>query len=411
MKQIVNITIKKHHALPFKILKRFADALLIILLLTVTFLAITPTPVYAQGIEEVVLYEENFNDNQAQDWELDHGWTVTEGILSGRGHDEWARYTAGEWSDYRVNFRLRLLEEGSEINLNYRLSEKGRYFIGFHEGGLSLSKEDPWGTFHENLAKSSVSNRYYEWHNVEIIGEGPRIQVAVDDKLELDYTDPEPLLSGTIAFETFGGAVAQVDDIIAFGPTPTQKGPDLAIWSTVHRFEDDERVLVLIVKIVNHGFSEAPETQVFVGDIEHDWLYEIRLIPALGPKETISVEIRRDIPEKLRGTMRMFRVEVDPEDAIREIYEENNVMTREIQLPPTPTATKFNNNNNANELLQIIGLILIISGLFFTAITTLKKDIIFEIGIPEGNLKYIGGSGLLLIIIGSYILLKCYGLI
>ena len=77
MKQIVNITIKKHHALPFKILKRFADALLIILLLTVTFLAITPTPVYAQGIEEVVLYEENFNYNQAQDWELDHGWTVT----------------------------------------------------------------------------------------------------------------------------------------------------------------------------------------------------------------------------------------------------------------------------------------------------------------------------------------------
>ncbi|MEA3324868.1 MAG: family 16 glycoside hydrolase [Euryarchaeota archaeon] len=410
MKQIVNITIRRHHAIPFKILKRFADILLIILLLTVTFSVITPTPVHAQDIEEVVLYEENFNDNQAHGWELDHGWTVTEGILSGRGYDGWARCTAGEWSDYRVKFRLQLLEEGSEINLNYRLSEKGRYFIGFHEGGLSLSKEDPWGTFHEILAKSSVSNGYYGWHNVEIIGEGPRIQVAVDGKLELNYTDPEPLISGTIAFETFGGAVAQVDDIIVIGPSPTQKGPDLAIQSTVYRFEDDERVLVLIVKIVNHGFSEAPETQVFVEDIEHDWLNEIRLIPALGPKETISVEIRKDIPEKLRGTMRIFRVEVDPEDTIREIYEENNAMTREIQPTPAPTVIPTPDGNN-NELLQIIGLILIISGLLFTALTTLKKDIIFEIGIPEGNLKYIGSSGILLIIIGSYILLKCYELI
>ena len=285
--------------------------------------------------EEVVFYEENFNDNQAQDWELEPGWTVTEGMLSGSGH-AWTTYDPGhEWSDYRVNFRL-LLEEGSNIHLNYRLSENGRYYINFpNEGGLALSKEASWGTFHGFLTKSSISYGYNEWHNIEIIGEGPRIQVVVDGKLELDYTDPEPLLSGTIAFETLESAVAQVDDIIVFGPSPTQKGPDLAILSTNYWFEDGERVLVLLVEIVNQGNNEAPETQVFVGDIEHEWLNEYTSIQDLTPEETIQVEIRRDIPEELRGTMSQFRVVVDPEDAIREINEENNeAMTPRIQFEP-----------------------------------------------------------------------------
>lgn len=148
MEQIVNINIEKNHDLPFKILKRFVDALLIMLLLSVMFLAITPAPGHAQGREEVVLYEENFNDNQAQDWELDQGWTVTEGM--------------------------------------------SRYFIGFREGGLYLSKQDRLGNFFEGLAESSVSRGLNKWYNIEIIGEGPLIQVFVDEKLELDYTDPEP---------------------------------------------------------------------------------------------------------------------------------------------------------------------------------------------------------------------------
>jgi hypothetical protein len=259
------------------------------LLLSVMFLAITPAPGHAQGREEVVLYEENFNDNQAQDWELDQGWTVTEGM--------------------------------------------SRYFIGFREGGLYLSKQDRLGNFFEGLAESSVSRGLNKWYNIEIIGEGPLIQVFVDEKLELDYTDPEPLLSGSIAFETLEGGVAQVDDIIVIGPLPAWKGPDLAILSTDHRFENDGRVLVLLVEVVNQGNNVASATQVFVGDIEYDWLNEISLIQDLGPEETIWVEIRLAIPEELRGTIGMFRVVVDPENGIREIDEENNeVMTPRIQF-------------------------------------------------------------------------------
>jgi hypothetical protein len=107
----------------------------------------------------------------------------------------------------------------------------------------------------------------------------------------------------------------------------------LAILSTDHRFENDGRVLVLLVEVVNQGNNVASATQVFVGDIEYDWLNEISLIQDLGPEETIWVEIRLAIPEELRGTIGMFRVVVDPENGIREIDEENNeVMTPRIQF-------------------------------------------------------------------------------
>ena len=329
MEQRVISIINKQHALAFKIRRRFLDTLLIILLLVATFLVMALTHAHAQGIEEVVLYEENFNDNQAQDWKLGQGWEVTDAMLSGSGH-EWATCTAGEWSDSRVNFQLRLLEEESTIHLNYRLSEKGRYYIGFNADGLYLSKEAPWGTFHEYLAKSSVSHSYNTWYNVEIIGEGTHIQIAVEGEPEIDYNDPEPLLSGTIAFETLEGAVAQVDDIIVTGPLP-----DLSILSTGYWFEDNEEVLVLFVEIENKGNNRAPATQVFFEDRELDWLYEYNTIQALDPEDTVSVEIRMDIPEELRGTIRTFRVEVDPENAVREIEENNNeAMTRGIPLPP-----------------------------------------------------------------------------
>ncbi len=69
------------------------------------------------------------------------------------------------------------------------------------------------------------------------------------------------------------------------------------------------------------------------------------------------------------------------------------------------------NKKGGNELLQLMGIILILAGLLFTALTTIKKDIIVEVGITERSLKYVGGAGIMLIIVGTYILLKCYELI
>jgi hypothetical protein len=46
-----------------------------------------------------------------------------------------------------------------------------------------------------------------------ILRQGGHIQVFEDGKLELDYTDHDPILQGTIAFETLYNSSAMIDDI------------------------------------------------------------------------------------------------------------------------------------------------------------------------------------------------------
>ena len=185
--------------------------------LAVVLLSLSPF-VLAQAPGEVVLYQEDFDDSQAQGWELESGWRVAEGALCGEGH-QWARFTAGSWQDFRVQFRLKLVR--GVIHLNYRTSGPRRYFIGFRQEGLYLSKQTGSDTFEDGMAEQAATYNLNEWHQVEIAGQGGHLQVSVDGALALDYTDAEPLTQGGIAFETLDDAVACIDDIVVYGPAPT----------------------------------------------------------------------------------------------------------------------------------------------------------------------------------------------
>jgi photosystem II stability/assembly factor-like uncharacterized protein len=174
-------------------------------------------PAWAQG-PEVLLYGENFDDARAQGWELEQGWAASGGTLCGEGH-RWARYTEGSWQDFRVQFRLRL-DEGT-VHLNYRVSGARRYFIGFHQGGLYLSKQTGPDTFFHDLAQAAATHNLGQWYQVEISGQGGHLRVKVDGTLALDYSDAEPIIQGGIAFETLDGSQACLDDITVYGPAPT----------------------------------------------------------------------------------------------------------------------------------------------------------------------------------------------
>jgi len=170
---------------------------------------------------EAVLYQENF-DSQAQGWELESGWQVIQDggdwVLAGEGH-RWARPGVSYTSDFRVQFRLKLLR--GRIHLVYRLSGTGRYFIGFHEGGSDLSKQYWPDTFMDGLTGSATPHSLGNWHQVEIVGQGASLRFLVDGQVEWEYTDPDPLLAGSFAFETLDDSVAYVDDIVVYGPAPT----------------------------------------------------------------------------------------------------------------------------------------------------------------------------------------------
>jgi photosystem II stability/assembly factor-like uncharacterized protein len=176
---------------------------------------------YAQGPDETLLYQEDF-DGQAQGWELEPGWrAIQDGdnwVLAGEGH-QWARPGPSYASDFRVQFRLKLLQ--GRIHLVYRFNNTGRYFIGFQEDRSDLNKQYWPDTFLHGLAGSTTPHTLGNWHQVEIAGQGASLRFLVDGQVEWEYTDPDPLVGGSFAFETLDDSVAYVDDILVYGPAPT----------------------------------------------------------------------------------------------------------------------------------------------------------------------------------------------
>lgn len=80
------------------------------------------------------------------------------------------------------------------------------------EDELHLFKDAPWG----NWVRIAASDRYHPlgvWHDVEIVADGAHLQVYVDEVLEIDYLDDDPLTQGSIAFETAEDSLVYIDDV------------------------------------------------------------------------------------------------------------------------------------------------------------------------------------------------------
>jgi photosystem II stability/assembly factor-like uncharacterized protein len=160
-------------------------------------------------------YQEDFEDGQAQGWELAPGWEVTldgpNHVLAGEGH-VWARSNQSSQGDHRVSFRLKLL--AGRIHLVVRLTDESRYFLGFTEERSDLSKQYFPDEFHENLTAANVPRTLGRWYQVEIVTRGSTIELWIDGTRQWAYTDPQPLTNGSFALETQEGARAYVDDIV-----------------------------------------------------------------------------------------------------------------------------------------------------------------------------------------------------
>ncbi len=210
----------------------FEDSLrlLRITLLPLLLLVMIASPPFTQTTQAqegwTTLFQDDFEDGNANDWQLDAGWEVeredSNHILSGSGHN-WATLSTGHnWPDYSFKTKVKLIN--GNVHLNYRVSDNGRYCIGFHAGGLYLSKEAPWGNFYD-LTSDNVPHSFNTWYNVEIVGVQGNIKVYVNDTLRLEYTDGDPLLHGRIAFETLDSSHVHFDDVLVVGEPPPTPPP------------------------------------------------------------------------------------------------------------------------------------------------------------------------------------------
>jgi len=109
------------------------------------------------------------------------------------------------------------------LHINYRIANCTRYFIGFGEHHLTLSKTQPCEN-HKELKASPANHRLGRWYEVKIVGKGGSLEIYVDGRRMLTYTDPDPLLFGSIALETLEDSEVYVDDIMVLGQVPPTLG-------------------------------------------------------------------------------------------------------------------------------------------------------------------------------------------
>ncbi len=170
-----------------------------------------------------VLFQDDFQDGQAQEWQVSSGWYVNQNGdvytfgASGQGA-AWLPQ-GNTWSDYVFRSMVRL--DSGLVALNFRLTSSGRYVLAYRQDGLYLSKEIAGQNAVTLTQLAAPAMSTWHWFTVGLYG--GRIQLYVDRQLWLDYTDTSPLSGGTIGYGTIDGSQAYVDNVLITrqdGPLP-----------------------------------------------------------------------------------------------------------------------------------------------------------------------------------------------
>ena len=181
-----------------------------------------------------VLFSDDFETGNADAWIFysgepgaTEGWQVESDPSGNHALRSSGHYWAGlaqntVWSDFRLRLRIKLFADA--IHLCFRMKSQGSYFIWFAPSGVILSKQLSPGGF-TSVASNNTPNTLQIWHVVEIVSEGGNLRVVVDGNERIQYNDPEPITSGSIAFEAFQDSIVYIDDVIVIGPPPRPPDP------------------------------------------------------------------------------------------------------------------------------------------------------------------------------------------
>jgi hypothetical protein len=191
-------------------------------------LFILSNPCFSVSGEEPADSSQRSNGSQGLDvnWQLEKGWTVTQGALVGK---DLSRASYGELcaeGPLTFKFNLKDLQGGLHVNINENATDK--YIIGLvniGNGTLSTYLIKQMGTFNpvtaETLSGQSIIYKPSIEHQIEIRSEEDRIRVFLSEVgansaatvTLIDYHDPNPLPPGGVSFETQENSMVSVDSI------------------------------------------------------------------------------------------------------------------------------------------------------------------------------------------------------
>ncbi|MBN3037902.1 MAG: SUMF1/EgtB/PvdO family nonheme iron enzyme [Candidatus Omnitrophica bacterium] len=174
-------------------------------------------PAYAY--DEELLFLDYFEKGSLEDWRSSRGiepfWNIEEiddnHVLVGKND---GTIDTGEdtWVDYSWETKVRRIK--GTFQLGFRLSDKGRYYIGFDENQdlFYLRKNMPWGK-NLDLAEADIKIDAGKWYKIKVIVKTNIIKVFIDDESEIEYQDKNPLFHGHISLISLEGSEIHFDDV------------------------------------------------------------------------------------------------------------------------------------------------------------------------------------------------------
>jgi hypothetical protein len=125
--------------------------------------------------------------------ELPENWTIEDGVLKGHGPRSHLFYTAEQVQDFELKADV-MINHGGNSGIYFHIKLHGpEWFFDGHEVQINNTHVDPvktgslWNVvqFHDSPVKDD------EWFNVHIRVQGKKARVYINDKLLVEYVEPE----------------------------------------------------------------------------------------------------------------------------------------------------------------------------------------------------------------------------
>lgn len=206
----------------YRVSRRSIRSFILVLMMSAGFLlpSIAFIPMAQQGQEGAsdltIVFQDDFEGRDLSAWSVDETWAIEQvdgnhvlhGEVPAVGHAQATPKEVSVLADYTLEVRLQLVRGDMSIFFRNRY-ELGFYDITVRENHVVLAKEQHGN--HQPLTDVDVPLRNGQWATLRIRGEGPQLTISLDGQDVLTFTDPEPFLTGGVAFENRGHL--HLDDI------------------------------------------------------------------------------------------------------------------------------------------------------------------------------------------------------
>jgi len=163
----------------------------------------------------LVLLSDDFQDGDADGWDVDSGWYVvgagSEFLLASSGA-AWVWWPGGEDWEPRYVLRSSIRVDSGGLAVSVAVGDEGRYLVHLHEDGTDLLLDRPWGTF-ETLA-SGAAVEAGEWHALVVGVNGGEVQVYVDGAPLITAEVTNPFAAGSVGFGALDGSLVAIDNVV-----------------------------------------------------------------------------------------------------------------------------------------------------------------------------------------------------